>query len=44
MIAQTLGLDTGCLWGGPLTAARLGPTPGSYELISVEGDPGLKPG
>jgi bis(5'-nucleosyl)-tetraphosphatase (symmetrical) len=44
MIAQTLGLDTGCLWGGPLTAARLGPTPGSHELISVEGHAGLKPG
>jgi bis(5'-nucleosyl)-tetraphosphatase (symmetrical) len=43
MIAQTLGLDTGCLWGGPLTAARLGPTPGSYELVCVEGHAGLRP-
>ena len=37
LIEGTLGLDTGCLWGGPLTAARLGPAPGDYELISVPG-------
>lgn len=30
-----LPLDTGCVWGGSLTAARLGATPGAYELISV---------
>lgn len=35
---NTLGLDTGALWGGPLTAARLGPA-GAYELISVPGLP-----
>lgn len=35
---NTLGLDTGCLWGGPLTAARLGDRPGDYELISVAGE------
>ncbi len=34
---RTLGLDTGCLWGGQLTAARLGSTLGEFELISVEG-------
>ncbi len=34
---NTLGLDTGCLWGGPLTAARLGSRPGDYELIAVSG-------
>jgi bis(5'-nucleosyl)-tetraphosphatase (symmetrical) len=34
---NTLGLDTGCLWGGPLTAARLGREPGAYELIPVSG-------
>jgi bis(5'-nucleosyl)-tetraphosphatase (symmetrical) len=31
----TLGLDTGCLWGRCQTAARLGATPGSHELIRV---------
>lgn len=35
---NTLGLDTGALWGGPLTAARLGQA-GDYELISVPGLP-----
>lgn len=40
-IEQTLGLDTGCLWGRPLTAARLGSEPGSYELISVPGQTGV---
>jgi bis(5'-nucleosyl)-tetraphosphatase (symmetrical) len=35
---MTLGLDTGCLWGGRLTAARLGPTPGQFELFSVPGE------
>ncbi|MEI7786048.1 MAG: symmetrical bis(5'-nucleosyl)-tetraphosphatase [Betaproteobacteria bacterium] len=43
LIEGTLGLDTGCLWGGPLSAARLGVTPGSYELMSVQGLPGGKP-
>jgi bis(5'-nucleosyl)-tetraphosphatase (symmetrical) len=36
-IQETLGLDTGCLWGRRLTAARLGGQPGQYELISVPG-------
>lgn len=35
---MTLGLDTGCLWGGRLTAARLGPAPGQFELFSVPGE------
>lgn len=43
LIQGTLGLDTGCLWGGPLTAARLGQTTGSYELISVDGQPTAEP-
>jgi bis(5'-nucleosyl)-tetraphosphatase (symmetrical) len=34
----TLGLDTGCLWGGRLSAARLGQAAGSFELISVPGE------
>ncbi|MBM3362766.1 MAG: symmetrical bis(5'-nucleosyl)-tetraphosphatase [Betaproteobacteria bacterium] len=37
-LQNTLGLDTGCLWGGPLTAARLGARPGDYELIGVSGE------
>jgi bis(5'-nucleosyl)-tetraphosphatase (symmetrical) len=32
---NTLALDTGCVWGGCLTAARLGQAAGAYELISV---------
>lgn len=36
---QTLGLDTGCLWGGRLTAARLGRAPGEFELFSVDCQP-----
>lgn len=43
LIEGTLGLDTGCLWGGPLSAVRLGPTPGGYELISVAGLPAGRP-
>ena len=32
---NTLALDTGCVWGGCLSAARLGTLPGEYELIQV---------
>jgi bis(5'-nucleosyl)-tetraphosphatase (symmetrical) len=34
----TLGLDTGCLWGRRLSAAKLGAKPGAFELFSVAGD------
>jgi bis(5'-nucleosyl)-tetraphosphatase (symmetrical) len=39
-----LPLDTGCVWGGCLTAARLGITPGSMERISVKCPQARKPG
>lgn len=32
---NALALDTGCVWGGRLTAARLGAEAGTFELISV---------
>jgi bis(5'-nucleosyl)-tetraphosphatase (symmetrical) len=32
---NTLALDTGCVWGGCLSAARPGDTPGPFELFSV---------
>lgn len=35
----TLGLDTGCLWGGRLSAARAGPQPGQFELFGVDCEP-----
>jgi bis(5'-nucleosyl)-tetraphosphatase (symmetrical) len=35
MRRNTLPLDTGCVWGGYLSAARLGTTPGTFELIQV---------
>lgn len=40
---NALPLDTGCVWGGCLTAARVGSAPGSFELISVKCDQALKP-
>jgi bis(5'-nucleosyl)-tetraphosphatase (symmetrical) len=33
--SNVLPLDTGCVWGNCLTAAKLGTIPGSFELISV---------
>ena len=32
---NTLALDTGCVWGDCLTAARPGTAPGAFELFSV---------
>ena len=36
MRRNTLALDTGCVWGGCLSAARLGAAPGTFELIQVQ--------
>lgn len=41
--SNTLPLDTGCVWGGCLTAARLGPVPGAFDLIQVACDAAQKP-
>ncbi len=40
---NTLALDTGCAWGDCLTAARIGPAPGAFELISVSCPEGAAP-
>ena len=32
-----LGLDTGCVWGGPLSALRMGAGPADREVIQVRG-------
>jgi bis(5'-nucleosyl)-tetraphosphatase (symmetrical) len=42
LLANTLPLDTGCVWGGCLSAARLRHTPGQFELISVQCDQSQK--
>ena len=44
MRSNALPLDTGCVWGGCLTAARLGAKPGEFELIQVDCEQALKPG
>lgn len=41
---NTLPLDTGCVWGGCLTAAKLGAQAGSFELIAVPCEQAQKPG
>ena len=38
-----LPLDTGCVWGGCLTAARVGDAPGEVEQISVRCEQSQKP-
>jgi bis(5'-nucleosyl)-tetraphosphatase (symmetrical) len=42
--ADVLGLDTGCVWGGCLTAVRLGATPQARERFQVRCPQAQKPG
>ncbi|RUP28673.1 MAG: symmetrical bis(5'-nucleosyl)-tetraphosphatase [Curvibacter sp.] len=39
-----MSLDTGCVWGGCLSAVRLGKSPAERELIQVKCPPAQKPG
>lgn len=41
---DVLSLDTGCVWGGCLSALRLGTEPGQHELIQVKCEQAQKPG
>ncbi|GAB3471865.1 symmetrical bis(5'-nucleosyl)-tetraphosphatase [Polaromonas eurypsychrophila] len=44
LLANTLPLDTGCVWGGCLTAARLSDAPGRYRLVTVNCEQSQAPG
>ncbi len=42
--ADIISTDTGCVWGGCLSAVRLGATPAERELIQVKCQQALAPG
>ena len=42
--SDLLGLDTGCVWGGCLSAVRFGATLAERELLQVQCDQAQKPG
>lgn len=42
--AGVISLDTGCVWGGCLSALRLDPAGGQHELIQVECEQAQAPG
>jgi bis(5'-nucleosyl)-tetraphosphatase (symmetrical) len=44
LLNNTLPLDTGCVWGGCLTAARLGQAPGTFERVTVTCEAAQTPG
>lgn len=43
MLRNTLPLDTGCLWGGCLTAAKIGVAAHTFKLISTKCSQELEP-
>jgi bis(5'-nucleosyl)-tetraphosphatase (symmetrical) len=42
--SDVLSLDTGCVWGGALSALRIGSSSGAHELIQVQCAAAQKPG
>ena len=41
---DVLSLDTGCVWGGCLSALKLGPDPSQHELVQVKCEQAQAPG